>query len=131
MRNLTPKSIDVSGDMIALAFEDETGEACEAKFSTLDAATLMYTLEMLIPKAIDTPEARSPRLPGMHYVQLLQNEEEVCLRISVGEHGVFHDYPVPANTTLANDLKFLADRVAARQEAQVTHSQFDSPARKN
>jgi len=127
MRNLTPKYMDTSGDMVVLTFEDEAGESCEAKISTIDAATLMSALSILIEKAVSSPNARNPMMPGMNFVQLLENEEGVWLRISIGDHGVFHDYPVPKNTTLAEDLRFLSDRVAARQEAKVTHSPPDNP----
>jgi hypothetical protein len=46
--------------MIMLAFEDETGEAYEAKISTMDAATLMFALEGLIQQAVQHPQARQP-----------------------------------------------------------------------
>jgi hypothetical protein len=92
--------------------------------------TLMFALERLIGEAVQHPRARSPQLPGMRFVQLLETEESAMLRISVAE-GVFHDYPVPKNTTLAEDLRFLSDRVAARQEARVTHSPPENPASKN
>jgi hypothetical protein len=111
-------------------YEDENGEPCEARISTIDAATLISLLSILIPQAAGSPLARSPRLPGMRYVQLLETAEEVFLRISIGEH-VFHDYPVPKNTTLAEELRLFADRVAARQEAKVTHQPPDSPSGKN
>lgn len=96
----------------------------------MDAATLMFALERLIEEAVQHPQARSPRLPGMRFVQLLETEEEVFFRVSVAE-GVFHDYPVPKNTTLAEDLRHFADRVSARQEARVTHLPPDDRRRKN
>ena len=64
-------------------------------------------------------------------VQLLEKEEMVWLRISIGSHGVFHDCAVPNKTTLAEDLRFLCDRVAARQEAKVTNPQSDNPERRH
>jgi hypothetical protein len=130
MRHLKPKHADRSGDMIVLAFEDETSEPCEARITTMDAATLMFALERLIQEAVQQPQARSPQLPGMRYVQLLERAEDIFFRVSVAE-GVFHDYPVPKNTTLAEDLRFLCDRVAARQEAKVTHSPPDNPSGKH
>jgi hypothetical protein len=130
MRTIKPISVDKSGDEIVLAYEDEAGEKYEAKISTVDAATLISILSSLIPQIAADPSARSPRLPGMRFVQLLETGEEVFLRISISEH-VFHDYPVPKDTTLAEDLRFLCDRVAARQEAKVTHRPPDSPSGKN
>jgi hypothetical protein len=119
--------MDTDGDQIALRFEDETGEQYEAKLTTIDAVTLASSLPGLIDRAASTPNARNVEMLGMNFVQLIENEEMAWLRISIGDHGIFHDYGVPRNTTLATDLRFLADRVAARQEAKATHSPPDSP----
>jgi hypothetical protein len=43
---------------------------------------------------------------------------------------IFHDYPIPKNTTPAEELKLLADRFAARQEAKVTNSRSGIPLRR-
>jgi hypothetical protein len=131
MRNLKPKGVDTSGDQIILEFEDETGEAYQASISTMDAGTMISALAKLIEEISLKPTDRNPMMPGMNFVQLRETEEEVWLRISIGEHGLFHDYPVPKSTTLADDLRFLADRVAARQEASVTHPQSGNPERKH
>lgn len=131
MHTLKPLGANFEGDQVILAFEDENGEEYQASLNTIDAATLISILSTLIQRIANDPSARSPSLPGMRYVQLLETGEEVFLRIAIGEHGVFHDYPVPRNTTLAEDLRFLADRVAARQEAKVTHQPPDSPSGKN
>jgi hypothetical protein len=130
MRNLTPKHIDTSGDMIVLTFEDHAGELCEAKLSSMDAATLMFALERLIQEVVEHPQARSPQLPGMRFVQYIERAGDVFFRVSVAQ-GVFHDYPVPKNTTLAEELRLFADRMAARQEAKVTHSPPGSPSGKH
>jgi hypothetical protein len=127
MRILKPTHMDTDGDQIILAFEDDTGEPCKASIGTMDAATMISALSNLIEEISLKPIDRNPMMPGMNYVQLSETEEMVWLRISIGEHGLFHDYPVPKDTTLAEDLRFLADRVAARQEAKVTHSPPDSP----
>jgi hypothetical protein len=126
MRALKPMHMDTDGDQIALLFEDEKGEQYEAKLTTIDVVTLASSLPGLIERAVSSPNARSPQMLGMNFVQLLENEETVWLRISIGDHGVFHDYGVPKNTTLADDLRFLADRVASRQEAKAIHSPPDS-----
>jgi hypothetical protein len=131
MRTLTPKHLDTEGDQIVLNYEDDHGEKYEAKIGTMDAATLISALGKLIEEISQNPTYRNPMMPGMNFVQLLERENEVWLRISIGEHGLFHDYPVPNGTTLADDLRFLADRVAARQEAKVTNPQSDDPARRN
>jgi hypothetical protein len=131
MRKLIPTSLGTEADQIAMKFKDEAGEDYEALFSTLETASLLSALPKLIEEIVAQPNDRNPMMPGMSFVQLLEKEEEVWLRISIGEHGLFHDYPVPKNTTLAEDLRFLADRVAARQETKVTHPQSDSPGRKH
>ena len=92
---------------------------------------MLSALPKLIEKIVAQPSDRNPMMPGMSFVQLLEKEEEVWLRISIGEHGLFHDYPVPNHTTLAEDLRFLSDRVAARQEAKVTHPQSGNPEHKH
>jgi hypothetical protein len=127
MRTLKPTHIDTDGDQIVLAFEDQTGEPCEARISTLEAATLLTALPRMVEQIVGKPTDRNPTMPGMTFVQLLETKEEVWLRISIGDHGLFHDYPVPKDTTLAEDLRFLADRVAARQEAKVTNPQSATP----
>jgi hypothetical protein len=131
MRVLKPKGFDVSGDQIILEFEDETGELCQAAVGTMDAGTMISALAKLIEEISLKPTDRNPMMPGMNFVQLLETAEEVWLRISIGDHGLFHDYPVPKNTTLAEDLRLLADRVAARQEAKVTHPQSGNPGRRH
>jgi len=131
MRILKPKGFDTFGDQIILEFEDDGGEPCQASIGTMDAATMISALSNLIEGISLKPTDRNPMLPGMNYVQLLETKEEVWLRISIGDHGLFHDYPVPKNTTLAEDLRFLADRVSARQEAKVTNPQSGSPERKH
>ena len=131
MRKLIPTSLGTDTDQIAMRFKDETGEEYESMFSTLEAASLLSALPELIGEISGQKSDRNPMMPGMNYVQLLEREEEVWLRISIGEHGLFHDYPVPKNTTLAEDLRFLADRVAARQEVKVTHPQSGNPDRKH
>jgi hypothetical protein len=131
MRVLKPKGFDVSGDQIILEFEDETGELCQAAVGTMDAGTMISALAKLIEEISLKPTDRNPMMPGMNFVQLLETAEEVWLRSSIGDHGLFHDYPVPKNTTLAEDLRLLADRVAARQEAKVTHPQSGNPGRRH
>jgi hypothetical protein len=131
MRKLTPVGLDTEGDQIALNFKDESGEEYQVQLTTIDAVTLASSLPELIERAVSSPNARSPQMLGIRFVQLVEQEEMVWLRISIGEHGVFHDYGVPRNTTLAEDLRFLADRVAARQEAKATNPQSDNPRRKH
>jgi hypothetical protein len=131
MRVLKPKGFDTLGDQIILEFEDDSGEPCQASIGTMDAATMISALSKLIEQVSLKPTDRNPMMPGMNYVQLLETKEEVWLRISIGEHGLFHDYPVPINTTLAEDLRFLATRVAARQEVKVTNPQPGNPDRRH
>jgi hypothetical protein len=130
-RTLKPTRMDTDGDQIVFAFEDQMGEPCEARIGTLEAATMLSVLPRMIEEIVGKPTDRNPMMLGMTFVQLLETKEEVWLGISIGDHGVFHDYPVPKGTTLAEDLRFLSDRVAARQEAKVTHPQSGNSERKH
>jgi len=131
MRALKPTHTGTEGDQIVLSFEDETGEECRAKFSTAEVATLLSALPKMIEEIVGKPTDRNPTMPGMNFVQLLETKEEVWLRISIGDHGLFHDYPVPKDTTLAANLRFLSDRVAARQEAKTTNPQSGKHGRRH
>lgn len=130
MRRLTPKGLATSGDQIIIKFDDENGEPCDADIGTMDAAKMISALSKLIEEISLKTTDRNPMMPGMNYVQLLETTEDVWLRISIGGHGLFHEYPVPKATTLAEDLRLLADRVAARHEAKVANAPLGIPGRK-
>lgn len=131
MPNLKLMGLATDADQIVLNLESASGEKFGAKMSTLDAGSLISGLGRLIEAISRKPTDRSPLMPGMNSVQLIETEAEIRLRISIGDQGLFHDYPVPKNTSLAEDLRFLADRVGAREEAELTHAQFVTLTSKN
>jgi hypothetical protein len=65
----------------------------------------------------------------MKWVQYAEYEDRVCFRIFLADR-LYHEYPVPKNTTLAAELKAFGDRVEARNEAKVTHVRPDKPSGK-
>ena len=66
----------------------------------------------------------------MKRVQLVETPERVLFRIFLSEH-VFHEYPVPKGTILAEELLLFAHRVEARNDAAATHPLHVSPSGKN
>jgi hypothetical protein len=131
MRRLTPLELDTIGDQIAFKFMGEAGEEYEAYLTTVDAVTLMSSLPGLIERAVSSPDARSPQMLRTNRLQIVERGETIWLRISIADHGIFYDYAIPKNTTLAEELKLLADRVAARREAKITNSRSDIPSRRH
>jgi hypothetical protein len=97
--------------------------------NSIDTATLIGTLRASLEEAVGQPAAGSMGLPGMKWVQYGENEETVFFRVFLSDR-VFHEYPVPKNTTLATELKAFGDRVEARNLAKVTNPQPDSPSGK-
>jgi hypothetical protein len=126
---LQMKQIDTEGDTTILSMENAAGDAFELRLNSIDVVTMISALHTSLNEVVDNPKARSPSLPGMRFVQYFETEENVYFRVFVGEH-LYHEYPVPKNTTLAAELQHFADRVAARQEARVTHPPYDSPSGK-
>jgi hypothetical protein len=121
---------DTSEGEVILGLRDVAGKNYEVRLGSIDVAALISALSASMQELLDDPTARSQTLPGMQRVQLVESSKEVLFRVFLTDR-LFHEYPVPINTTLSEDLRFLADRVAARQEARITNRPPDSISGKN
>jgi hypothetical protein len=121
---------DMSDGEVLLGLQDDASKSYEVRLGTASALELIAALNASLREAADSPLARSEVLPDIQRVQLVETETEVFFRVFL-KNDLCHEYPVPINTSLADDLRFLSDRVAARQEARVTNRPPDSPSGKN
>ena len=108
----------------------EDGGLREVTLNTLDATHLIGALRASIEEAIGHPAAYSTTLPGIERVQFVETPTEIFFRIYMNDR-VYHEYPVPKGTTMADELKLFADRVEARNWAKATNQPPDSPAGNN
>jgi hypothetical protein len=130
MRKLTIKHTDSRDGLVILAVKDDRGEDYEITLNSMDVASLMGSLRASVDEVLSHPLAESIGMPGMKRVQYVETPENVFFRVFLSDH-LFHEYPVPVNTTLAAELKLFGDRVEARNLAKATHQPRDIPGRKN
>lgn len=116
--------------LVILALKDDAGGIYEVILNSMDVASLMGSLRACVEESIADSSAGSVGMPGMKRVQHVETPENVFFRVFLSDH-LFHEYPVPANTTLAADLKMFADRAEARNLAKATHQPPDTRSRKN
>jgi hypothetical protein len=121
------KYTDSRDGLVVVGLEDEAGMFHELALNTMDAADLIGALRASLEEAVGHPAADSMGLPGIHHVQYSERSGEIFFRIYMNER-LYHEYPIPPNTTLATELKLFADRVEARNLAKATHQLPDSPS---
>jgi hypothetical protein len=122
---LKPVLTDTRDGFVIVSLKDSAGRDYEVKLNTIDTASLVGSLRAQIVEAI--PKAESMGLPGMTRVQYVETPENIFFRVFLSEH-LYHEYPVPKGTTLADDLKYFGDRVEARNLAKATHQPPDNPS---
>jgi hypothetical protein len=115
---------------VILEMKDSEGAPYELKLNTMDVASLVGSLRACTEEAIAHPSASNVGMPGMKRVQYVETPETAYFRVFLSDH-LFHEYPVPLNTTLGAELKEFGDRVEARNAAKATHPLSGSPDRKN
>jgi hypothetical protein len=120
---------DARDGKVIVVITDDHGRH-EISLNTMDAASLIGALRVSIGEAIGHPVAYSTTLPGIERVQFVETPEEIYFRIFVNER-IYHEYPVPKGTTMADELKLFADRAEARNWAKATNQPPDSPAGKH
>jgi hypothetical protein len=117
---------DTRNDLVLLGLTDErTGALFEVELSSMDVASLMGAIRVALDEALGKPCARNVGMPGMQRVQYVETPETGYFRVFLGEH-LYHEYPVPRNTTLGVELKEFGDRVEARNLAKATSRAPDS-----
>lgn len=115
---------------VIIGLEDESGDAHEVALTTIATADLIGALRSSLEEAIGHPLADSTGLPGIHHVQYSERSGEVFFRIYMSDR-IYHEYPIPPNTTLETELKLFAERVEARNSAKATHQPPDSQSGKH
>lgn len=114
------------GDLVVLTLIDErTGSPFEIELNSMDVASLMGSVRVALDEALGSPSARSLGMPGMQRVQYVETPEMGYFRVFIGEH-LYHEYPVPRDTTLGVELQEFGDRVEARNMAKATSRSPDS-----
>jgi hypothetical protein len=126
---LHPDQIEDRDGDVVVRLKDDDGRSYEVTLNTLDGAYFIGAFRAALGESIQNPLADSMVLPGMKWVQYVETEEAVSLRIFLSER-LFHEYPVPKDTTLAAELKAFGDRVEARNLAKATHSLPENPSGK-
>lgn len=114
---------------VIIVLEDDRGRH-EISLNTMDAAYLVGALRVSIEEAIGHSAAGSMGLPGIARVQFVETPAEIFFRIYMNER-VYHEYPVPKGTTMADELKLFADRVEAHNWGRATNQPPDNPKDKN
>jgi hypothetical protein len=117
-RELRITSTDSREGFVILNLTDDDAANYEIKLNSMDVASLMGSVRAQLELALGT--GANWGMPGMQRVQFVETPETVFFRVFLGEHQ-YHEYPVPMNTTLAEELKNFADRVEARNAAKATH----------
>jgi hypothetical protein len=112
---------------VILELADNDGFAYEIKLNSIDVASLMGSVRAQLDEVLEI--GQNWALPGMQRVQYLETGGKVFFRVFLSDH-LFHEYPVPTNTTLSEELKYFADRIEARNAAKATH-QLPDTGRKN
>ena len=123
-------STDSREGKIILAVQDDDDAVHEISLNTMDVAQLIGALRSSLEEAIGHPAAYSSGLPGIARVQFVETPTDIFFRIYMNER-IYHEYPVPKRTTMADELKLFADRVEARNWGKATNQPPDSPAGKN
>lgn len=128
---IVPEEADTRDDFIILSFRDKNGNLYETRLNSMHATNLLFAVRGKLEELVAQPAAlRGFGIPGMHHVQFYETPETEFFRIFLSA-GLYHEYPVPRNTTLGQILKEMADKVEAQNEAKATHLQSGSPDRTN
>jgi hypothetical protein len=130
MTDLTMDNTDTRDGLVILTLKDAAGKAYEVKLNSIDVASLMGSLQISVEAAMTHPMAQSHGMPSMKRVQYIEMPEKVFFRVFLTDR-LFHEYPVPRDTTSAAELKLFGDRVEARNMAKATHQPPDIPDRRN
>lgn len=101
---------------------DNDGIASELVFDTMECQTIISALHASLEEAAKHPLSASRAALHVDHLQFQQTSETVFFRVFLTDR-LFHEYQIPADTTIADDLMMVADRNAARQEAKITHSE--------
>src|SRR5258705_8962397 len=111
-----------SGDgMVLIGFTDERGEH-EIALSTIETAD--RALRTSLEEAVGSPAANSMGLPGLERAPIVETAEDVFFRVYMNDR-ISHAYQVPKGTVLADELRMMADRMAAGNSAKATHPSPD------
>lgn len=122
-------SVDTRDGEIVLGVEDGD-KTKEITLKTIEAAQLLGALRASIAETVEGASAYSTGLPGMERVQIYTTESDVFFRVYMSDR-IYHEYPVPKNTSLADELKLLADRVETRYLAKAIYPPHGSHSGKN
>jgi hypothetical protein len=122
-KELRITSTDSREGFVILNLSDTEGAPYEVRLNSMDVASLMGSVRAQLDLALMT--GVNWGMPGMQRVQYVETPGTVFFRVFLGEHQ-YHEYPIPMNTTLAEELKNFADRVEARNAAKATHQPPDS-----
>jgi hypothetical protein len=120
MGNLKITDTDSKDGMVILNLVEDNGAPHSISLNSMDVASLMGSLRASLEEAIGHPSSESVGLPGMQRVQYVETPDTVYFRVFLSDR-LFHEYPVPRDTTLGTELKLFGDRVEARNMAKATH----------
>jgi hypothetical protein len=129
----TPKELKITSTdsrdgLVILSLSDNEEGAYEIKLNSVDVASLIGSVRAQLDEALTS--GKNWAMPGIQRVQYVETPETIFFRVFLSDH-LYHEYPVPRDTTLGVELKAFADRAEARNAAKATHQLPDNPARKN
>lgn len=119
MNDLAIRSIDTKDGSIVVEMEQGDGVKLELRLSSMDAQSLIGALVMKVSEITELPLVESRSSVDTHHIQLLENGETLLFRVFLRQ-GLFHEYKVASNTTLADGLRRFFSYEASRQEAKQT-----------
>lgn len=123
MSELQIVSTDSEDGKVIIHLRGPSGDEHAVKLNSMSVASLLGALRVSHSEAISSPSAEPGSMP-MHRVQYQEAGETLFFRVFVSPL-VFHEYTVPANTTLSEPLKVFADTYEAISMELAIHQSPD------
>lgn len=99
--------------MIVMKLADNEGREHDLRLTPAYVRGLISVLTLQLSEAAGSPISLNRSMPGLRNVQIAGGRDAVTVRMHTADS--YHEYPVPAATTLAGDLMACAALIAERE----------------
>lgn len=112
---------DAEDGKTVVKLSDGAGGQYELKMPSMECQSLIEMLKLSLAEALRQPQAESGSALSFEKLQLEQAGETLFVRLFLTDK-VFHEYQIPIDTNVANDLMVALELGQKRNEAKITVS---------
>jgi hypothetical protein len=120
---LKPTSTEEAPGLVILNMADDAGKEYQLRMPTLDCQSVIGMLNLSLAEAVKHPPSALQGALPFARMQLAEIGEKLFVRIFVSPQ-LYHEYELPLNTTLAQDLITVSE---TRNLSKVSHPGSDRP----